>query len=90
MAGFLTFTFLEPLFVPVGSETAMVFLYILALNGAAVGMALGVLLPLIFPGACLGASLALLGVAFAGVWNGYLFPVIAGVLAILLAVVSSR
>jgi callose synthase len=90
VAGFLTYAFLEPLFVPVGSETAMVFLYILTLNASLVGMSLGVLLPLVFPGVCLGGSLALLGVALSGVWNCYLFPVTGGVLAALFAVVSAR
>ena len=90
VAGFLTYTFLEPLFVPVKSETAMVFLYILSIDAAMVGMALGVLLPLIFPGVCLGASMALLGVALSNYWNSYLFPIIGAVLAVILATVSAR
>jgi callose synthase len=90
VAGFLTYAFLEPLFVPVGSETAMVFLYILSIDAAMVGMSLGVLLPLVFPGVCLGASLALLGVAMSGVWNSYLFPVIGAALSALFAIVSAR
>lgn len=68
----------------------MVFLYILTINASLVGMSLGVLLPLIFPGVCLGGSLALLGVALSGVWNSYLFPIAGGFLAILFAVISSR
>jgi callose synthase len=90
VAGFLTYTFLEPLFVPVGSEVALVFLDILTLNAALVGMALGVLLPLIFPGVCLGTSLALLGVALSGVWNVYLFPAVGATLSLLFAITSAR
>jgi callose synthase len=90
VAGFVTYTFLEPLFVPVGSEIAMVFLYILAFDSAMVGMALGVLLPLVFPGVCLGALLGLLGVAMSSAWNAYLFPIIGAALAALFAIVSSR
>jgi callose synthase len=90
VAGFLTYTFLEPLFVPVKSETAMVFLSILAADAAAVGMSLGVLLSRLMPGVCLGAALALLGVALSSAWNAYLFPIVGAVLAALLSVVSAR
>jgi callose synthase len=91
VAFFLTYTFLEPLFVPVGTDPAMVFLYILAINGALVGMALGVLLPLLFPGLCLGTSLALLiGTLAALTTNGFFFPVTGGVLAALFAFLSAR
>jgi hypothetical protein len=90
VAGFLTYAFLEPLFVPVGSEVALVFLDILTLNAALVGMALGVLLPLVFPGVCLGTSLALLGVALSGVWNVYLFPAVGATLSLLFAIASAR
>jgi callose synthase len=89
-AGFLIFTYLQPLFVPVGSDTAMVFLYILSLYGSAVGMSLGVLLPLLFPGASLGAALALFGAAASGVWDPYLFPVAAGISALPLSIVAAR
>jgi callose synthase len=90
VAGFVTYTFLEPLFVPVGSETAMVFLYILTFDASMVGMALGVLLPLIVPGLCLGTLLALLGVTMSSVWNSYFFPIIGSVLAAVFAIISSR
>lgn len=90
VAAFVTYTFLEPLFVPVRSEIAMVFMYILVFDSAMVGMALGVLLPLIFPGVCLGALVGLLGVVMSGTWNAYLFPITGAVLAVILAIVSSR
>ena len=90
LARFLTYTYLEPLFVPVHSETAMVFLYILSIDSGFVGMSLGVLLPLVLPGACLGGVIGLLGCAIAGVWNSYLFPIVGGVLALLFALVSAR
>lgn len=90
LSGFLTFTYLEPLFVPINSETAMVFLYILAFNGAMVGMSLGVLLPLVFPGACLGGMAALFLTSTSGLWNAFVFPISAGVLAVVLAISSAR
>jgi callose synthase len=90
MAGFVTFAFLEPLFVQVGSEISAVFLYILTADSAAVGMALGVLLPLLFPGFCLGAAVTLFVMSFMAVWNSYFFPVVGGVLAILFSIISAR
>lgn len=87
---FLTFTFLEPLFVPVGSELAVVFLYILAFNSALVGMSLGVLLPLFMPGICFGGSMALLVGAFATISNSYYFPFVGGALALVFCIISAR
>lgn len=89
-SGFLVYTFLEPLFVPVHSETAMVFLYILTLNGFLVGMSLGVLLPSLLPGACLGASISLLIGAFFAVSSSLFFPTLGGVLAVLFTLLSAR
>lgn len=76
--------------MPVGSEVAMVFLYVLAIDSAMVGMSLGVMLPSVFPGVCLGGTLALLAVSLSGVWKGYVFPVAGSVMAALFAVVSAR
>jgi callose synthase len=87
---FLTYTFLEPLFVPVGSNVAMVFLYILALNSALVGMSLGVLLPILIPGICFGGTLALLVGAFFSVSYVYYFPLAGGTLGLVFCVVSAR
>ena len=67
----------------------MVFLYILAIDGALVGMALGVLLPMLFPGFCFGASLALFAGCFAAMTNSYYFPIAGGILAALGAVASA-
>ena len=89
-SGFLVFTYLEPLFVPVGTEPAMVFLYILCIHGALVGMSLGVLLPVLFPGVCLGGALALLVAALWDMQSAYFFPAFGGVLAVLSAVLSAR
>lgn len=89
-AGFLTYTYLEPLFVPVGSDTAMVFLYILSINASLVGLSLGVLLPVIFPGFCFGSAIVLLVGCFLHLANSYFFPVVGVVCAIVSAVLSSR
>ena len=68
----------------------MVFLGILTLNGSLVGMSLGVLLPSLFPGICLGGSLALLIGAFSTISNSFFFPVFAGALAIGFSILSVR
>lgn len=90
LSGFLSFIFLEPLFAPVGIELAHVALYILAINGSMVGFSLGVMLPTFFPGACFGASLALLIGSFGAVSNALYFPVVGGGLALICAVASAR
>ena len=90
MSGFLSFIFLEPLFEPVGIELAHVALYLLAINGAMVGFSLGVLLPTLFPGACFGASLALLIGSFGVVSSSWYFPIVGGVLALISSVASAR
>ena len=56
LSGFVTYVFLEPLFVPVGLELALVVLSVISINAGLVGMSLGVLLPTIFPGVCPGVS----------------------------------
>jgi len=91
-SGFLVYTYLEPLFVPIGLLTAMIFLYVLAALGGLVGMALGVLLPVLFPGICFGGSLALLGGTFGAIigLHPLFFPVVGGVLALLSAILSAR
>jgi len=68
----------------------MVFLYILAIYSASVGMSLGVLLPLLFPGVCFGGAVALMVATFMDMNNGYLFPVSAAVLAVVFAFYSAR
>lgn len=82
-SGFLVFAFLEPLFAPVGFEISFVFLYLLALDGACVGLALGVLLPSVLPGASFGVLTGLLVCLLAGQWNLYIFPVASGLIAVL-------
>jgi hypothetical protein len=62
----LAVSFLEPL-LSVGLGLATVALHTLALCATAVGMCLGVLLPVIMPGACLGVTLTTLG--------GFFFPI---------------
>lgn len=68
----------------------MVFLYILAIYGAFVGMSLGVLLPMFFPGICFGGSLTLLALAVGALLNPYFFPLIGGGLALLFMILASR
>jgi callose synthase len=89
VSGSLAFTFLEPLFVPVGMELAVVALWILSLNAAAVGACLGVLLPKITPGACCGVALSLLIGCLATLVNPMYFPAASGGLAIVGAVLSA-
>jgi callose synthase len=90
VAGSLTFTFLEPLFVPVGMDLAVVALWILSINAAAVGMSLGVLLPKITPGACFGVATALLVGCLMTLVQPLYFPVTSGALAIVGAILSAR
>lgn len=91
LSGFLTFTYLEPVFVPQG-DTAMVFLYLLVINAIMVGMCLGVLLPTLIAGLSWGCAVTLLVGAFlsATVQYTYYFPLVGGVLGILAALASFR
>ena len=90
MSGFLSFTFLEPLFEPVGLELARVALYVLAINGSLVGLSLGVMLPTVFPGLCFGASAALFVGSFGVTSMPLYFPVVGGALALISATASIR
>ena len=90
LAGFLTFTFMEPLFVTNGLEISMVLLYVLSANAAAVGFSLGLLLPTVFPGICFGSAVALLAGAIFLISNSFYFPVMGGTIAIASAVYSAR
>ena len=63
LVGFITYANLEPLLatdVDLVSEPAKVVLAILVINGSAVGVCLGLLLPFMCAGGCLGASAAFL------------------------------
>ena len=90
MSGFLTFTFLEPLFEPVGLELARVALMVLAINAALVGLSLGVMLPTVFPGLCFGASLAIFVGSFGIALMPFYFPVVGGALALIAGTASVR
>ncbi|KAI2501722.1 1-3-beta-D-glucan synthase [Fragilaria crotonensis] len=90
VSGFLTFTFLEPLFFPVGLEVAIVALYILSINAAFVGMSLGVLLPLIFPGLCFGVAVSLFAGCLMTMSNPLYFPVASAALGVVGAILSAR
>ena len=90
VAGSLSFTFLEPLFVPVGMDLAVVALWLLSLNAAAVGMALGVLLPKITPGACFGVASALVVGCLMTLVQPLYFPIASGALAVVGAILSAR
>jgi callose synthase len=75
-------------------ELAIVALYILSIDAALVAMSMGVLLPTIFPGFCLGVALALLSGLLSGLFfdaaNSFhlVFPISSIVLAALSAVFS--
>lgn len=90
MSGYLTFTFLEPLFEPVGLELAHVALYVLAINAAFVGLSLGVMLPTVFPGLCFGAAVALFVGSFGVALMPLYFPVVGGALALIAGTASVR
>jgi callose synthase len=90
LSGFLTYVFLEPLFVPVGLELANVALWVLAIFSSMVGMSLGVLLPTLCPGLCFGATLALLVGCFIEISEYLYFPVVGGVAALVGALLSVR
>lgn len=90
MTGFITSTFLQPLFNPVGIELANVALWVLAIDGALVGLSLGVMLPTVFPGVCFGASLSLLVGCFGLASMPSYFPIAGGILAVLSAAASVR
>lgn len=90
VSGSLAFTFLEPLFVPVGMNLSVVALYILTINAAGVGMCLGVLLPTVTPGACFGVALSLLVGTLITLVQPLYFPVTAAALSLVGAVLSAR
>ena len=56
----MTYSFIEPLFSSVGIPLAIVALHVLTIGAATVGLCFGVLLPKVLPGACFGASFAIL------------------------------
>lgn len=68
----------------------MVFLNILTLFGACVGMSLGVLLPSFFSGICLGGSLALLIGAFLNLNNALFFPLLGGGMALAFSFLAAQ
>ena len=90
LSGFLTYVFLEPLFVPVGLDLANVALWVLALYASMVGMSLGVLLPTLCPGLCFGASISLLVGCVLQMSNTLYFPVAGGIFALVGAIFSTR
>jgi callose synthase len=68
----------------------MVALWVLAIGAALVGMSLGVLLPMLFPGVCCGVSLSLLVGCLFDVSSSYYLPVVGGACALVGAILSSR
>ncbi|VEU41206.1 unnamed protein product [Pseudo-nitzschia multistriata] len=93
LSGFLIYVFLEPLFFPVGLNLAVVVLWILAIMASFVGMSLGVLLPTLFPGLCLGVNIALLVGTFLhgfSISSPLFFPIAGGVAALIGALLSVR
>ena len=90
LSGFLTYVFLEPLFVPVGLDLANVALWVLAIYASMVGMSLGVLLPTLCPGLCFGASISLLFGCLLQMSKTLYFPIAGGLCALLGAIFSAR
>uniref|UniRef100_A0A7S1ZKM7 1,3-beta-glucan synthase n=1 Tax=Ditylum brightwellii TaxID=49249 RepID=A0A7S1ZKM7_9STRA len=87
---FLTFTFLESLFYTVGIQLAVVALFILCINGALVGMSIGVLMPFLAPGMSFGLALALLVAAFLPTSSTLYFSITAPVAAVIGGIISAR
>jgi len=87
---FITYVFLEPLFVPVGLELAMVALWVLSFGAGLVGLSLGVLLPAVLPGVCFGVSLSLLAGGLIGMYNVLYLPIAGGVLSLIGILLSTR
>lgn len=67
----------------------MVFLYVLVLNATLVGMALGVLLPMVFCGFCSGGAAALMVGTVIVIHHEFYFPMAGAATAILGAILSS-
>jgi hypothetical protein len=90
LLGFLSFVYLEPMFVPVGLDLAMVALWILSIGAGMVGMCLGVLLPTLLPGICCGVSLSLLVGAFMGVSYAFYLPIAGSLFSLIGIFLSMR
>jgi len=90
VAAFLSFTLLQEPLASVGLDLADVALYVLAINAALVGLALGVLLPNSFSGACFGLALLLLGGTFNTSDFSLYFWISGPVLALVGSLVSLR
>jgi callose synthase len=90
VSAFITFVYLEPLFVPIGLDLAMVALWVLSIGAGLVGMSLGVLLPTVFPGICFGISLSLLVGTFLSFYHALYLPVVGGVLSLIGMLLSTR
>mmetsp|Transcript_54913 Transcript_54913/g.164424 ORF Transcript_54913/g.164424 Transcript_54913/m.164424 type:complete len:2150 (-) Transcript_54913:26-6475(-) len=90
IAGVLCYTYLEQLFSTVGTELALVALYVLTISGALVGLSLGILLPKPLPGACAGISLAVLIGVFLPSPARMFFAVVGPALALIFAGVSLK
>jgi len=87
----LTFAFVEPPFATVGSELTLAHIspYFLMMNATLVGLALGVMLPTVFPGICFGASFALFLTLLCGSTIAP-FHIIGTVLVILASIGSAK
>lgn len=90
LSAFITFVYLEPLFVPIGLDLAMVALWVLSIGAGLVGMSLGVLLPTVFPGICFGISLSLLVGTFLSYYHVLYLPVVGGGLSLIGILLSTR
>ena len=83
VGGVITYGYLDPIFSSINMPLATAALTMLALGAAAIGMCFGVLLPLVFPGACFGAIVAIFIVFFDPFFTikymAYVCPLLVGV-----------
>jgi len=89
LSGVLSYAYLYPLFNLQSIPLASPALYSVVVSAVLVGMALGTLLPFPAPGACMGASIALL-IGTSVVPSVRYFPVVGSVLAALGAILSTK
>lgn len=91
ICGVLCYSYLEVLFTTVGTQMAVVALWVLTISGALVGISLGILLPKPLPGAVAGVSLALLiGVFLPAGPSEHFFAVVGPALALIGAGISLK
>jgi len=89
-SGMLTFTYLDPLFSEIGLALATVALYILAILGTTVGMAIGVLLPKPCIGGVLGATSVIIIGSLLSPATTIVFPISGPIVAFTGIIISTK